>query len=233
MHILAVNSGGSSIKFELFAIEKERETSLLRGSVKRLYRPDSYLEELHRNVPHCRIIPNLDHEQGLHLVVESLLQSGEMKHIDELDAIGIKLINGGQRVMETTLIDDTVIQALEEVANVTPVHNPPALLAIEIFRKITPRVPLVGVFETTFHLSVPLHHRIYGLPWEITEKYGLEKLGFHGNSYRYITERMPLLTSRTKKMVIAHLGSGCSVCAVQDGKSFDISSGFTPQSGVI
>ncbi|NSW76370.1 MAG: acetate/propionate family kinase [Candidatus Atribacteria bacterium] len=233
MHILAINSGGSSIKFELFAIEKGQETSLLRGSIKRLYRPDSYLEEFYNGLTQKRNIPNLDHEKGLHCMIESLLQSGAVHDIQELDAIGIKLINGGKKITETSFIDDTVIQALEDVSGVTSVHNPPALLAINIFRKLTPDIPLVGVFETTFHLSVPLPHRTYGLPWEITEKYGLEKLGFHGNSYRYITERMPKLTSRTQKMVIAHLGSGCSVCAVKEGKSFDISSGFTPQSGVI
>ena len=233
MHILAINSGGSSIKFELFTIEETNEASLLRGNIKRLYRPDSYLEKFQDGTTHQRAIPNLDHEKGLHLMIECLLESGVIGDIHELDAIGIKLINGGKRAMQTAFIDDTVIQALEEVSAVTPVHNPPALLAINIFRHIVPDIPLVGVFETTFHLSVPLHHRTYGLPWDMTQRYGLEKLGFHGNSYRYITERMPKLTSKTQKMVIAHLGSGCSVCAVLEGKSFDISSGFTPQSGVI
>ncbi|MEN3188611.1 MAG: acetate/propionate family kinase [Atribacterota bacterium] len=233
MHILAVNSGGSSIKFELFAMKKEQETSLLRGTIKRLYRSDSYLEESYNGLTQKKNIPDLDHERGLHCMIEAILQSCLIGDIQEIDAIGIKLINGGKKIMETSLIDENVIQALEEVSGVTSVHNPPALLAINIFRKLTPTIPLVGVFETTFHRSIPLPHRTYGLPWKITEQYGLEKLGFHGNSYRYITERMPTLTPRTQKMVIAHLGSGCSICAVKEGKSFDISSGFTPQSGII
>lgn len=113
------------------------------------------------------------------------------------------------------------------------VHNPPALLAIEIFRKILPQTPLVGVFETTFHRSIPEAHRVYGLPWELCQKYGIEKLGFHGNSHRYIAERIQELTSHNKKVISCHLGSGCSICALKEGKSFDISSGFTPQSGII
>lgn len=233
MYILTVNSGGSSIKFELFAMDTKKESSLLRGNIKRLYRPDSFLEEFYNNKNQKRIVPNLDHEKGLHFLIESLLESGVIGSIEDLEAIGIKLINGGKKITETTLIDDTVIEALQDVAGVTSVHNPPALSAINIFRKIVPSTPLVGVWETTFHRSVPPAHRNYGLPWEIVQKYGLEKLGFHGNSYRYITERMPNLTTRHQKMIICHLGSGCSVCAVKEGKSFDISSGFTPQSGVI
>lgn len=232
MRILAVNSGGSSIKYELFEMGEE-EKSLLRGNIKRLYRPDSLLEQNSQRGVISKTEPHLDHEKGLHLMLEALTESGYLRSLSELEAIGIKLINGGKKVVQTSFIDDNVLEALKDLAGVTPVHNPPALLAIEIFRKIVPRVSLVGVFETTFHLSLPQAHRVYGLPWHLSTQYGLEKLGFHGNSYRYIAERIAMLTPLHRKVVACHLGSGCSVCAIKDGKSFDISSGFTPQSGVI
>lgn len=232
MRILAVNSGGSSIKYELFEMGEE-EKSLLRGNIKRLYRPDSLLEQNSQRGVISKTEPHLDHEKGLHLMLEALTESGYLRSLSELEAIGIKLINGGKKVVQTSFIDDNVLEALKDLAGVTPVHNPPALLAIEIFRRIVPRVSLVGVFETTFHLSLPQAHRVYGLPWHLSTQYGLEKLGFHGNSYRYIAEHIAMLTPLHRKVVACHLGSGCSVCAIKDGKSFDISSGFTPQSGVI
>lgn len=232
MRILTVNSGGSSIKYELFAVHEDVE-SLLKGNVKRLYRQDSFLEQKSQHGVLEKNIPNLDHERGLHVMLEALTESGYLKDLSELDAIGIKLINGGKKIWETCRIDDAVIEALRDFSSVTPVHNPPALLAIDIFRQVVPHIPLVGVFETTFHMSIPLAHRTFGLPWSLSTKYGLEKLGFHGNSYRYIAERLKHLAPYSSRAIVCHLGSGCSVCAIKDGKSFDVSSSFTPQSGVI
>jgi len=230
---MAVNSGGSSIKYELFSIEEDKEKSLARGSVKRLYRSDSFWEGEKEGIKSKKEVPHLDHEKGLQLIIDVLTQEGPLRSIQEIEAVGIKLINGGTRVTQTSFIDSTVIQALQDLSGITSVHNPPSLLAIEMFQKILSRTPLVGVFETTFHLSIPLPYRTYGLPWELSEKYGLEKLGFHGNSHRYIAERITTLTSRNQKVISCHLGSGCSVCAIKEGKSLDISSGFTPQSGTI
>ncbi len=230
---MAVNSGGSSIKYELFSIEEEKEKSLARGSIKRLYRSDSFWEGEKEGIKSKKEVPYLDHEKGLHLIIDILTQEGPLRSIQEIEAVGIKLINGGAKVTQTSFIDSTVIQALQDLSGVTSVHNPPSLLAIEMFQKILPQTPLVGVFETTFHLSIPLPYRTYGLPWELSEKYGLKKLGFHGNSHRYIAERIATLTSQNQKVISCHLGSGCSICAIKEGKSLDISSGFTPQSGTI
>ena len=230
---MAVNSGGSSIKYELFSIEEDKEKSLARGSVKRLYRSDSFWEGEKEGIKSKKEVPHLDHEKGLQLIIDVLTQEGPLRSIQEIEAVGIKLINGGTRVTQTSFIDSTAIQALQDLSGITSVHNPPSLLAIEMFQKILSRTPLVGVFETTFHLSIPLPHRTYGLPRKLSEKCGLEKLGFHGNSHRYIAERITTLTSRNQKVISCHLGSGCSVCAIKEGKSLDISSGFTPQSGTI
>lgn len=232
MRILTVNSGGSSIKYELFMVHDD-VVSLLKGNVKRLYRQDSFLEQKSQHGVLEKNIPNLDHERGLHVMLEALTESGYLEDLSELDAIGIKLINGGKKVWETCRIDDAVIEALQDFSSVTPVHNPPALLAIDIFRRTVPHIPLVGVFETAFHMSIPLAHRTFGLPWSLSTKYGLEKLGFHGNSYRYIAERLQHLAPSSSRVIVCHLGSGCSVCAIKDGKSFDVSSSFTPQSGII
>jgi len=231
--IMAVNSGGSSIKYELFSIEEDKERSLARGSVKRLYRSDSFWEGEKEGTKTKKEVPHLDHEKGLRLIIDVLTQEGPLRNIQEIEAVGIKLINGGAKVTQTSFIDSGVIQALQDLSGVTSVHNPPSLLAIEMFQKILPQTPLVGVFETNFHLSIPLPYRTYGLPWELSQKYGLEKLGFHGNSHRYIAERIIALTSQSQKVISCHLGSGCSVCAIKEGKSLDVSSGFTPQSGTI
>ncbi|HXL02858.1 MAG TPA: acetate/propionate family kinase [Candidatus Atribacteria bacterium] len=230
---MAVNSGGSSIKYELFSIEEDKERSLARGSVKRLYRSDSFWEGEKEGTKTKKEVPHLDHEKGLRLIIDVLTQEGPLRNIQEIEAVGIKLINGGAKVTQTSFIDSGVIQALQDLSGVTSVHNPPSLLAIEMFQKILPQTPLVGVFETNFHLSIPLPYRTYGLPWELSQKYGLEKLGFHGNSHRYIAERIIALTSQSQKVISCHLGSGCSVCAIKEGKSLDVSSGFTPQSGTI
>ena len=230
---MAVNSGGSSIKYELFSIEEDKERSLARGSVKRLYRSDSFWEGEKEGTKTKKEVPHLDHEKGLRLIIDVLTQEGPLRNIQEIEAVGIKLINGGAKVTQTSFIDSGVIQALQDLSGVTSVHNPPSLLAIEMFQKILPQTPLVGVFETNFHLSIPLPYRTYGLPRELSQKYGLEKLGFHGNSHRYIAERIIALTSQSQKVISCHLGSGCSVCAIKEGKSLDVSSGFTPQSGTI
>ncbi|NLJ48681.1 MAG: acetate/propionate family kinase [Candidatus Atribacteria bacterium] len=233
MKIMALNSGGSSIKYELFEIEKEQEISLSRGAVKRLYRDDSFWEQQVEGKTSRLTLPQCTHEQGLKTIIHNIVKYGPLNDLKELKAIGIKCINGGNRVNSTSLIDLNVINALQEFESVTPVHNSPTLLAIDIFKKILPHIPLVGVFETTFHQSIPRAHSTYGLPFDLCKKYGIFKFGFHGNSHRYISEKISQLTTANKRVISCHLGSGSSLCAIQDGKSFDISSGFTPQSGII
>lgn len=233
MKIMALNSGGSSIKYELFEIEKEKEISLGRGAIKRLYRDDSFWEQQIEEKTLRTSIPQCSHEQGLKAIINNIVEYGPLNNLNELKAIGIKCINGGNRVNSTSLIDFNVISALRDLESVTPVHNSPTLLTIDIFRRFLPHIPLVGVFETTFHQSIPPAHSTYGLPFDLCKKHGIFKFGFHGNSHRYISEKISQLTTADKRVISCHLGSGSSLCAIQNGKSFDISSGFTPQSGII
>ncbi len=233
MIILCLNCGGSSIKYEVFQIHSNEELSLCRGTIKRLERDDATLTQWQRGKKQEIHVPGTFHEQGLSLIIQTLTNNGPLKGIQEIDAVAIKLINGGKKASQTTLINDEVVAALEEFSNITGVHNPPALMAIQAFRRILPSTPLVGVFETTFHLTVPPSHRAYGLPSKLVQKYGIEKLGFHGNSHRFIAERLKTVSPHSSKIISCHLGSGCSICAIRDGKSFDITSGFTPQSGTI
>ena len=233
MKIMALNSGGSSIKYELYEIEKEQEISLGRGAIKQLYRDDSLWEHKINGKIFQTSIPQCSHEQGLKTIINNIVEYGPLNDLKELKAIGIKCINGGNRVNSTSLIDFQVISALQELESVTPVHNSPTLLTIDIFQRFLPQVPLVGVFETTFHQSIPSAHYTYGLPFELCQKHGIFKFGFHGNSHRYISEKISQLTTASSRVISCHLGSGSSICAIQDGKSLDISSGFTPQSGII
>ncbi|HCU23046.1 MAG TPA: acetate/propionate family kinase [Candidatus Atribacteria bacterium] len=233
MKIMALNSGGSSIKYELYEIEKDQEISIGRGAIKRLYRDDSFWEQQIDGKDFRKSIPQCSHEQGFKAIINNIVEFGPLNNLKELKAIGIKCINGGNRVNSTSLIDSQVIGALQELENVTPVHNSPTLLTIDIFQRFLPQVPLVGVFETTFHQSIPSAHYTYGLPFDLCEKLGIFKFGFHGNSHRFISEKIFQITTACNRIISCHLGSGSSICAIQDGKSLDISSGFTPQSGVI
>jgi len=233
MKIMALNSGGSSIKYELFDIKEGQETSLCRGAIKRLYRSDAFWEQQLKGDSFQLPLPQCSHEQGLKTIIKNIVEYGPLSELKELKAIGIKCINGGNKVNSTSLIDSKLIEALRDLENVTSVHNPPTLLAIEIFQRILPQVPLIGIFETTFHKSIPSVHQTYGLPFDLCKKHGIYKFGFHGNSHRYISETISQYTTACNRVISCHLGSGSSICAIQQGKSFDVSSGFTPQSGII
>ncbi|HSV31954.1 MAG TPA: hypothetical protein VLH40_08045, partial [Atribacteraceae bacterium] len=158
---------------------------------------------------------------------------GYPQAIGDIDAVGIKLINAGKEITATQPITREVLQALQEFAGVTGIHNPPAIATIRLFEQMFPEIPLIGVFETGFHHNVPEPHRTYGIPEHLARRYGIEKLGFHGNSHRHSARRLKTLAPGARKIISCHLGSGSSICAVLDGRSFDISSGFTPQSGTI
>lgn len=210
MIILVLNSGSSSIKYKLFDISKDSEKLLDKGLVERI----------------GLRIPS--HKEAL----ESILNKVGSK----IDAVGHRVVHGGDRFSKSVLIDDNVIKAIEDFTELAPLHNPPSLLTINESRKIISGIPHVAVFDTAFYCDMPEYAYFYAIPYRFYEKYKIRKYGFHGTSHRYVSEQASGILKKplNKLMLITcHLGNGCSITAVKNGKAVDTSMGFTPLEGLV
>ena len=235
MKILVLNCGGSSFKYQL--LDMTTETVLARGSVDRMGTDDATLvhqvgdEVRFRGPTEIR-----DFTDAIRFVVDRLTKDGVVSGADDISAVAHKLAHGGELFSGTVMIDDEVLEALRKLAPLAPVHNPPNVRGIEVCRELLPDIPQIGSFETAFHRTVPAKAYTYGVPHEWYERYGVRKYGFHGASHSYVAQRVAQMVGRPAeelRTVSCHLGSGTSVAAIAYGRSADISSGFTPQSGTI
>lgn len=241
MRILVLNCGSSSVKYELF--EMEPEQSIATGLAERI-------GELAGGALHHRArghdgvdvqAPMHDHRAAIAKVIEMLLSAehGALKSLDEIAAVGHRVVHGGERFAESVRIDDEVIAVIEECCDLAPLHNPPNLVGIRACLEVMPDTPQVAVFDTAFHHSMPQHAHLYGIPYEYYERYGIRRYGFHGTSHRYVTlEAARALMARgvpegQQKIVTCHLGNGCSMAAVSGGRSCDTTMGFTPLEGLL
>jgi len=236
MRIMVSNVGSSSFKYQV--IDMETETTLTRGAVERVGNPPSLFthsvpgrEDLEMEI-HA-----LDHGSAIKRVIEAILDpgSGVLKDLSELAGVGFKTVFA-RGITSSALITEDVINALEDYIPLAPFHNPAYIAAIRAFQEMLPDKPLVAVFETWFHETIPDYAYIYSVPYEWYEKYGVRRYGFHGASHRYISERVPqiLKTPAEKlKIISCHLGGSSSLCAIKYGKSVDTSMGFSAQSGVL
>lgn len=237
MLVLVINCGGATFKYSLFNMDNE--SILAKGHVDRLRSPQSiFTHQVTGKEAKVREIPNLDHESAIQLALETLIEprAGVLDSMNKIDAIGHKIAHGGEKYTEPTYINDEVYTEIKHFAEVTPVHNIPNLKAIDIFRKLVPNIPQIAVFETHFHTTIPQYKWMYGVPYEWYEKYRIRSYGFHSCSHRYVNERAGQLLQPVIspfRVISCHLGSGTSIAATKDGKSVDISSGFTPQSGTM
>lgn len=231
--ILAINAGSSSLKFQL--IEMPEETVLAKGLIDRigfkksefLIETDSVEEKITRDME--------DHQEAVELLLEQLLQTGAIKSYAEIESVGHRVVHGGEYFSNSVLIDDDVIAKIEDVSELAPLHNPPNLTGIHAFKEKLPNIPMVAVFDTAFHQTMPESSYIYSLPYEYYEKYGIRKYGFHGTSHKYVAERAAVLLDKPLnqlRLITCHLGNGVSITAVDKGKSLDTSMGFTPLAGV-
>ncbi|MFB1050833.1 acetate kinase [Paraliobacillus sp. JSM ZJ581] len=232
-NVLAINAGSSSLKFQLF--EMPNETVLAKGLVERIGISDSVftLEYAENKDSITTDIPN--HEVAVKLLLEKLQASGVIHSLEEIDGIGHRVVHGGEKFSDSVLATDEVIQEIEEVSELAPLHNPANLTGIRAFKEILPNVPSVAVFDTAFHQTMPDQSYLYSLPYEYYEKYGIRKYGFHGTSHKYVSERAADLMSvplDKLRLITCHLGNGASIAAVENGKSIDTSMGFTPLAGV-
>ena len=235
MKVLVVNCGSSSIKYQL--IDMQTEELMAKGYLEKIGLPDSFLTHTVNGEKH-RIEQKIDnHEEGIKLVLEQLThpEYGVIKDLNEIDAVGHRVVHGGEKFSSSVLIDDSVIEAMKECIPLAPLHNPAGIIGIEACKKVLPNVPMVGVFDTAFHQTLPKMAYLYALPYEYYEKYGVRKYGFHGTSHRFVSKRVAELMNKPiedLKIITCHLGQGASLCAVKGGKSVDTSMGLTPLAGV-
>lgn len=235
MKILVLNCGGSSFKYQL--LDMTQEVVLARGGLDRMGSTDAVL--VYQAGDEIRLKGPTDvrgFTDGIRFVVDRLIQDRVVSGVSDISAVAHKLAHGGELFSGTVRIDDEVLAALRQLGALAPVHNPPNIRGIEVCRDLLPGVPQIGSFETAFHRSVPAKAYTYGVPYEWYERYGVRKYGFHGASHSYVARRVAEMVGRAPeelRTVSCHLGSGTSVAAIAFGRSIDISSGFTPQSGTI
>lgn len=237
MNILVINCGSSSLKFQL--INSESEQCIAKGLCERIgidgsvitYSPADGEKEK-------TVTPMPDHTEAIRLVLEALTnpKTGVVKSLDEIGAVGHRVVHGGEKFAESVILDNEVMNAIEECNDLAPLHNPANLIGINACKKLMPDTPMVGVFDTAFHQTMPQEAYLYGIPYEYYEKYKIRRYGFHGTSHSYVSKRAAELLGREYedlKIIVCHLGNGASVSAVKNGKCVDTSMGLTPLEGLI
>ena len=236
MKILVVNCGSSSLKYQL--IDMDNEKLLAKGNFERIGEQESFVT--HKVAPEKYVIkiPVMNHEEALKIVLEQLVHKdyGVIKDLKEINAVGHRAVHGGELFNKSVLVTDDVIEKMEELIPLAPLHNPAVVLGIRACQKAMPGVPMVAVFDTAFHQTMPKENYIYPIPYEFYEKYRIRKYGFHGTSHKFVSSRCAEILNRKNdenlKIVTCHLGQGASICAVKGGKSVDTSMGLSPISGI-
>ncbi len=237
MNVLVVNCGSSSLKYQL--IDMEHEVVLAKGQFEKIGSDDAIFTHRRPDADKLeRIEPVADHKVALQVLLDILVdpEHGVIGSMDEIDAVGHRVVHGAEKFADSVLITPAVMEALEECAKIAPLHNPPNIQGIEACQKIMPNVPQVGVFDTAFHQTMPAEAFLYGLPYEAYTDLGVRRYGFHGTSHKYVAQRVAELMGKHMsdlRIVSCHLGNGSSVTAIKGGRSIDTSMGFTPLSGLI
>ena len=235
MKILVLNCGSSSLKYQL--INMETEEVLASGKYERIGEKEAFITHKVYGQKIKIDNPAYNHTEAIEFTLKQLTNP-EYKVIDSLDeieAIGHRLVHGGEKISESVVIDENVENVLKEYSDLAPLHNPACILGIEACKNVMPGKPMVGVFDTAFHQSIPKERYIYPIPYEYYEKYGIRKYGFHGTSHMFVSQRLAEIEGKDLKdlkIVTCHLGQGSSICAVQGGKSVDTSMGLTPLGGI-
>ena len=235
MKILVLNSGSSSLKYQV--IDTETGEMLVKGYYERIGQVGAFLTHKVNGEKHHFEHPAKNHEKAIQFVMKRLTSDhyGVFKSLEELDAIGHRVVHGGEQFKDAVLITDEVIQEIKENAMLAPLHNPAAILGIEACQKVVPNKPMVAVFDTAFHQTISKEKYIYPIPYEYYEKYHVRKYGFHGTSHQYVANRVAEILGKDikeLKIVNCHLGQGASICAIKNGESVETSMGLTPLGGI-
>jgi acetate kinase len=237
MKILVLNCGSSSIKYQL--IDMKSNVVLAKGVVEKIGLKGSFLKNERFDGNKVKLDGEiLDHQSGIEYILGMMIskQRGVIKGLDEIDAIGHRVVHGGERFKGSCYLDDLTIKGIEDCSDLAPLHNPANLKGIYAMKMLLPAVPQVGVFDTSFHQTMPDYSFMYALPYSLYKKYGIRRYGFHGTSHSYVAKRACEILDvdfNTKKLITCHLGNGASITAIKNGKSMDTSMGLTPVEGLI
>ncbi|NBW69863.1 MAG: acetate kinase [Bacteroidetes bacterium] len=237
MKILVINCGSSSIKYQL--IDTKNRTTLCKGLVERIGAVTSIIRhEFLDEKPLKKSIAIENHSAALGKIIELLMQADNpyLHSIDEIEAVGHRVVHGGELFKDSVLIDEDVESAIEQAFDIAPLHNPPNLHGIRAAKKLLPNIPHVAVFDTAFHHSIPQHAYLYAIPNRLYRRYKIRRYGFHGTSHYFVSREYFNRLNRKKngsKIISCHLGNGGSINAIKDGKSYDTSMGFTPLEGLV
>ena len=235
MKVLVINCGSSSLKYQL--IDSDTEQVLAKGICERIKLDGSLTHQATGKEKIQIEAPMPDHSAAVKLVLQYLLDEklGAIKNLDEIAAVGHRVVHGGEKFSSAVLINDEVLAAIEECCDLAPLHNPANLIGIRACQELMPGVPQVAVFDTAFHQTMPDYAYTYGIPYEYYEKYKVRRYGFHGTSHSFVSKRTAELLGKDikdTKIIVCHLGGGASICAVEGGKSIDTTMGLTPLEGI-
>ena len=237
MKILVLNCGSSSIKYQLF--DMETKNVLAKGGIEKIGLEGSFLKLTLPNGEKVTLTKDIpEHTTGVRFIISVLTgeEYGVLKSINEIDAVGHRMVHGGEKFSSSVLLTDEVMRDFEACNELAPLHNPVNIKGVNAVKEIAPNMPQVGVFDTSFHQTLPDYAYIYGVPYELYEKYGIRRYGFHGTSHRYITKRVCEILGvnpEDKKIITCHIGNGGSIAAVKNGKCVDTTMGLTPLEGLM
>ena len=236
MNVFVVNCGSSSLKYQL--INSDTEEVIAKGLCERIGIDGRLTHKPTGKEQVVKEVAMPDHKSAVSYVLEELTdpKEGVIKDLSEIDAVGHRIVHGGEKFAQSVVITDDVMKAIEECNDLAPLHNPANLIGISACKALMPEVPMVAVFDTAFHQTMPKKAYLYGLPYEYYEDYKIRKYGFHGTSHSFVSKRLLQIIGKENadsKVIICHLGNGSSITAVQNGKSVDTSMGFTPLDGLI
>lgn len=231
MKILSVNAGSSTLKFRLY--EMPEESVLMKGTMERIGLDGSNLsirigdEKIQRDV----VLQN--HADAVNVLLKELLDQGVISSLEEIKAVGHRIVHGGNLYSSSVVMNDRVIHEIENISDLAPLHNPANLIGVRAFTEAIPTAVQVGCFDTAFHQTLKEADYLYPIPYEWYVKYHIRKYGFHGLSHKFITEKMTTILKKNPNLIICHIGNGASISAIREGKSIDTSMGFTPNAGIM
>ena len=232
MKLLCVNAGSSSLKFQLFEMPEEKV--IISGYIEKIGLEDSFWTTKinGEKIKGAKYLKN--HTEAVQVLIDELLTHKAVESLDEIKGVGHRVLHGGEKYSDSVIITDEVIQSIKDLTKLGPLHHPGNLAGIEAMKKALPDVPMVAVYDTAFHQTMPKENYLYPVPMEWYTEYGVRKYGFHGTSHKYITTKMKeKLGKEEVNLIICHVGSGASISAVKDGKCYDTTMGLTPLDGLM
>ena len=232
MKILAVNAGSSSLKFQMYEMPEEKV--LISGVFERIGIDNSFYTIKINGEKTRKETILTDHKQAVKILVDELFKNKIISSLDEIKGIGHRIVQGADKFEKSVIIDDQVIETIQDLSALAPLHNPAAVVGIKAFKEIIPNALAVAVFDTSFHQTMELQTYLYALPYEWYTKYKIRKYGAHGTSHKYVANRLSeILNKKDCKVIVCHIGNGGSITAIKNGKCVDTSMGFTPNAGII